>query len=358
MRISLSILFLFCLLFPSAPSLSQNTPKPVVGCYYFDGWADRSSANFHLDSMPQNYPDREPLSGWYDDTLALVHQQTEWAHQAGIDFFIFDWYWLEKTTNPHERRSLNSALQFFRSDSNKQGMRYALLYVNNGNFAIPPSAWQAQCRRWIQEDFSNPNYFKIEGKPLLVVFSVGDMEQTWGGTQGVAGAWQQLRELALQAGLPGVYIVACATPGPQNGWNDLPRLAQEGYDAFSGYNYPGVPGTQPGENPYALLLDGSLQIWDDFANANRKPYIPVITDGWDSRPWHETNFWYKRSPQELTLFVQLAREWWLAHPNMHVLPNRPLLFLEAWNELGEGSYIVPTKGDRFRYLNALKQALK
>lgn len=348
----------FCICLQGAYAKGLKTPPPLVGCYYFDGWADRSANNFHLDSMPQNYPQREPLSGWYDDTLPLVHQQVAWARQAGIDFFIFDWYYLAHDTNAHERKSLNSAVKLFRSDPNKLGMRYALLYVNNGIFSIPPSEWDAQCARWIKEDFSDANYVKIEGKPLLVVFSVGDMEKTWGGVEGVAKAWQRLRELARQANLPGVYLVACATPGPQHGWNDLNRLVQEGYDAFSGYNYLGVPGTHEGENPYALLIDGSLQIWDDFANDGRKPYIPVSTDGWDPRPWHETNFWYTRTPQEFELFVRMAREWWLAHPNMHVLPDRPLLFVEAWNELGEGSYIVPTKGDRFAYLDALKRALK
>jgi hypothetical protein len=65
---------------------SQAAPKPLVGVYYFDGWADRTAGNFHIKTMPTNYAKREPLSGWYDDRAELVHQQVVDARSAGIDF--------------------------------------------------------------------------------------------------------------------------------------------------------------------------------------------------------------------------------------------------------------------------------
>ena len=68
------------------------SPKPLVGVYYFDGWADHTPANFHIKTMPTDYPQREPLSGWYDDTAEVVHRQVVEARSAGIDFFLFDWY--------------------------------------------------------------------------------------------------------------------------------------------------------------------------------------------------------------------------------------------------------------------------
>jgi Glycosyltransferase WbsX len=339
------------------PPRPLRTAAPVVGMYYFDGWADRSPANFHVDGMPTNYPDREPLTGWYDDTAAAAHAQVVSARKAGVNFFIFDWYDLRRDKNRSDR-TLNSAVNFFRHDRRLHGMQFALLYVNNGAFSIQPDRWDAACQRWVAAYFRHPAYFKINGKPLLVVFSVGDMEKTWGDPKGVAGAWTRLRSAARQARLPGVFVVACATPGPRNGWSDLNRLAQEGYDAYSGYNYPGVPGTVRGRNPYRVLVQGSVAIWDAFAADGRRPYIPVVTDGWDSRPWKETPYWYERTPAELRSFVAQAIRWERAHPDMRVLDRRPLIFVEAWNELGEGSYVVPTRGDQGTYARALRQALR
>lgn len=328
---------------------------PQVGIYYFDGWAHPSPSDIHVGTMPQNYPERKPLSGWYDNSAALVHQQIEWAQGAGATFFIFDWYDTSRDKNPSDQ-TLNSAVTFFKHDPNKLGMQYALLYVNNGSFSIPRAKWTAACHQWVNNFLKDPAYFKIGGKPLLVVFGVGAMEREWGGPQGVAMAWKKLRDTAMQAGLPGVFVVGSTLPGPQNGWPNLKAMVPEGYDAYSGYNYPGEPGTVPGNNPYSLLARGSLAIFNDFASDGSTPFIPVVTDGWDPRPWNETPFWYTRSPAEFSSFVTSTLGWWCDHPAMRVTAS-PLIFIEAWNELGEGSYLVPTSGDGFAYTKALKQGL-
>jgi hypothetical protein len=351
----MGVLLSGCIMILTIAASAMNAPQ--VGIYYFDGWADVSAQNFHLNNLPDKYPEREPLSGWYDNSAALVHQQADWAHQSGITFFIFDWYDSVRDSNPSDQ-TLNSALQYFREDKHKPNMKYALLYVNNGAFSIPASEWPAACQKWIEQDFKNKDYFKVDGKPLLAVFSAGDMEQTWGGPEGVHGAWDALRTAARKSGLPGVYVVCCATPGPKNGWTNLDTLATEGYDAYSGYNYTGVAGTVKGANPYSVLVKGSVDIWNDFATDGRKPYIPVVTDGWDSRPWNETPYWYERTPQELENFVTQAFVWWKQNPSVRAMKTTPLIFVEAWNELGEGSYIAPTKGDKFAYTRALKAGIE
>jgi hypothetical protein len=213
------------------------------------------------------------------------------------------------------------------------------------------------CHRWVKTYLADPNYQRLDRRPLFVVYNPREMENLWGGTQAVAAALLHLREMARDAGLPGIFLMTCATPGPTNGWNDLNGLVQEGYDAFTGYNYIGIAGTKPGSNPYSRLVQGNVEIWDDFAADGRRPYVPVITDGWDSRPWGETPFWYERTPGQFEEFVRLGLRWWREHPRMHVTENHPFLLIEAWNELGEGSYIQPTEGDGDAYCQALRRAL-
>jgi hypothetical protein len=179
-------------------------------------------------------------------------------------------------------------VSFFQQDPHKSGMNYASLYANHKPFNIPQAEWKAACQGWVNDHFKNGAYFKINGKPLFVVFSVREMEHAWGGPQGVAQGRNELRAVAEEAGLPGVFVIACANPGPKNSRTNLDTLASEGYDAYSGYNYVRMPGTVNGETPYSLLVQGSLEIWNNFAADSRKPNIPVVTDGWDSRPWNET----------------------------------------------------------------------
>ncbi len=331
--------------------------KPLVGVYYFDGWADRTTANFHIKTMPTDYPQREPLSGWYDDSAEAVHRQVAEARSAGIDFFLFDWYDTERCQNPTDK-TLNTALALFKADRRKHGMKYALLYVNEGSLSVPQTNWDVVCRKWVRDYLTDPNYLRIDNRPLFVVYNAREMERMWGGPPSAALALAHLRQTAKDAGLPGLYLMVCATPGPKNGWNDLGRLVQTGYDAFTGYNYTGMAGTQKGSNLYEKLVKGSVEIWDAFAADGRRPYVPVVTDGWDSRPWAETAFWYERTPAQFEDFIEVALKWWRDHPEMHVTGRRPFILIEAWNELGEGSYIVPTKGDGDAYLKALRRALK
>jgi hypothetical protein len=87
-----------------------------------------------------------------------------------------------------------------------------------------------------------------------------------------------------------------------------------------------------------------------------------VMAGWDPRPWHERVegrlFWYKRTPALFGHFVRDAIRWSAANPVALVRDQRrPLVLIEAWNELGEGSYIVPTIGTCHRYGRALARAL-
>jgi hypothetical protein len=88
-----------------------------------------------------------------------------------------------------------------------------------------------------------------------------------------------------------------------------------------------------------------------------------VTDGWDPRPWDERPFgdlfWFTRTPAEVAAFLQDAIAWLRANPSMHVgaASAPPLVLIEAWNELGEGSFVIPTERDRNAYGRALASML-
>ena len=345
----------------AAPADTKPVKRPIVCCYYFDGWADESPGNFHLRQpadidLMDHFPDREPTTGWFDDSLPIVQQQTAMAASAGITAFIFDWYDTTRTTNESDK-TLNSALGLFRSLPDKHGMKYCLLYVNNGSYNIPQDAWAAQCQAWVQGPFKDPDYLKIDGKPALVVYSIKDIIKEWG-ADNIAQPCNILRAAAAAAGFPGVYIIASCRPPSAPASQDPGQPTYYGFDAFTGYNYPRVNGTNvTGENPYSVLVNGSIGFWNGFANTDRVPYIPVVTAGWDPRPWKKGAFWYDRTPSEFADFVTQAMQWSLAHPITPNLSGTPVIVVEAWNELGEGSYIMPTRGDGDAYARALRNAV-
>jgi hypothetical protein len=87
-----------CLLacaFVPAVARSSGSPSPDarVGAFYFDGWAGDTSS-FHFGGLLSTpFSVRRPLSGWRDNTPASLKAQLRWAHEDGIGFFAFDWYY-------------------------------------------------------------------------------------------------------------------------------------------------------------------------------------------------------------------------------------------------------------------------
>jgi hypothetical protein len=141
---------------------------------------------------------------------------------------------------------------------------------------------------------------------------------------------------------------------------DLSTLGADGYDAVTTYNYPSAPPQVPGAQAFSELADAGEWIWTQAAAKSPLPVIPVVSDGWDPRPWTPaTSTWYVRSPADVTAFVANVVDIAESSPRVRPepSPSPPLVMMEAWNEVGEGSYILPTVGDGSSYGDALAAML-
>lgn len=338
---------------PAAPA------KVCAGAYYFDGWTGKTDQIHLPPRLREEFADREPVWGWYDDSLPIVEQQIDCAADHGLAFFAFDWYWPE---DADKRTPLNTGLDLYRQAKNKQRLQFCLLVANHAGFRIGPADWEAVTDVWVRL-FREPTHLKVGGKPLLIFFSPRELHQAFGSSTAVKGAFDQLDAKARAAGLEGVYIAACATPGPIHDWNDLAELKAEGYSCFTGYTYAGHPVKGPDKiQPFSRLIEGHEEIWNRFAATSPLPYCPVVTTGWDKRPWEdpaklETHAVYypDRTPTQVSDFVARAIKWLDLHPDKTT--KERVLLLYAWNENGEGGYLTPTKALGDTYLKAVSKAL-
>ena len=349
------------------PTAAASQTRARVGAYYFDGWSGPLT-NFHFQGLPLGpYQNREPLSGWQDSSPCAVEQQLATAHNFGIDFFVFDWYFNATVNSPGE--NLNSALQITHSLPDRHGMQYAILYVGGPPFDVEPGDWTAAVNEWVGY-MTDPAYVKINGKPAFFIINVGQMRQVFATSAAVISALAELRSAAQAQGLAGVYVVGGfgvpdGTVG-QHSLSDGFSIAQEdGYDAIGFYGYPFAPTPVNGELPFSTLSAAGHWTWDEAASGSSLPFIPTAMSGWDPRPWNETEgntgdlLWYSRTPSDVAAFVQDAITWTADNPNLRpeAPPAQPLVLIEAWNELGEGSHIIPTVEDGTSYGDALAAML-
>jgi hypothetical protein len=321
--------------------------KYRIGTFYFPGWRDNqvgAPAKLPWERI-KAFPEREPMLGWYDDgDPAVVEQQLKWMHTYGIDFVVFDWYW--GGTESMLTQSLNAYLM---ADS-KRLVPFALLWANHSDVPRTRAEFTAMVRFWLNRYFHRPEYLKVDGKPVLYIFSHPDfIRQAEQVGQSFASLLADAESMARKEGFPGIYFVGGTHVHPSL----INNAASSGYSAFSSYNYHGKANEI--STSYAGLDEAYRYIWKWIVTNSSIPYIVPMTQGWDKRPWGGSkNPLHDNSVSSPETFGQHLRA---AKALMDTNPAKTMKMgvICCWNEFGEGSYIEPTKHYGFQYLEQVKK---
>jgi hypothetical protein len=338
---------------------TKLNPQPMIGAYYFDGWAGKNgSANdpnepwaanapTHVTRrMVEEFPDREPVWGWRDDSLEIMERQIDLAADHGLAFFAFCWYWHDDGLAINKRGigedSLNKGLELFLKAKNNHRMKFCLLVANHAGFEIKGTEHWKEAGEFLMPYLGHKQYLTVEGKPLVIIFNSGG---------GDKAGFAAMRETARKAGLPGLAIAANGSGSPESGFNYRTHYAiAPGYDAGSA------------RHGYEELVSANKAQWR--GSPSLQPYIPIATSGFDKRPWegpaglNQKAGWYftDRTPEQFAEFLRDAIAWMDTHPSQTTAERIMLIY--AWNEFGEGGYIAPTRGDPDgQYLEALKSVV-
>jgi len=332
----------------------QSKLNMKVGAYYFDGWAGENhnannpektwakNAPTHLTRrLAEEFSDREPVWGWRDDSQEIMERQIDLAADNGIEFFLFCWYWRDSNGPVNreaiENLSLHTSLNLYMKAKNKHRIKYGFLVANHEGSEINGAEnWYMATEYWMPY-LKDPQFVTVDGKPLVVIFNAKGIEN-----DGLA----TMQEVAIQAGLPGLSIAGCGNTDNKN------------FTHRTHYNI--VPGYSGGseEHKYAELVEATKNKWIGKVD---QPYIPEITVGWDKRPWetpaglNQKQGWYfpDRTPKQFSDFLSAASQW--MDENQSDTTKERIVLVYAWNELGEGGYLVPTKGDpEASYLKVIK----
>lgn len=331
----------------------------MFGAYFFDGWAGRhkladdpshpwaKDAPTHLtERMLEEFPEREPIWGWRDDSQEIMERQIDLAADNGLEFFAFCWYWQDNggpiNVQKIREQSMHLSMELYLKAKNRHRLKFCLLVANHQGFEIKGTeAWKQAADFWMPY-LKHPQHLTVDGKPLVIIFNAegGDKE-----------GFDYLQGAAHKAGLPGVAIAGCAGGTPEMGYTHRTH-----YNIIPGY----VEGGE--EHKYAELVAANEAGWE---GSREQPCIPIITAGWDKRPWegprgqNQPEGWYfpDRTPEQFEQALRNSVKWMDEHSDK-VTAER-LVLIYAWNEFGEGGHIAPTKGDPDgKYLKAIKKVAK
>lgn len=319
----------------------------------------------------KHYPDDnqgvKPLWGYENEAdPVVVARKIDAATAAGVNVFIYDWYWYGG------RPFLEEALdEGFLKAPNCERMKFYIMYANHDvtklwdnkvarpekNKVVWPARitdgdWNTIVARWISLYFSKPNYYKINGCPVVSIYDVEAFVR-WDGAARAEERIAHLRNEARKAGFPGVHLQGI----------DRCRPCELNVDSVTLYNWGLRTGdkylwNETGwEGSYAEWGVDAVSAFDAVkrdANSIGAVYFPNLTCGWDTNSRYPPNqrrpIIHGSNPKDFERFARMVKAW----ADKNIPDDMPrLITVNAWNEWTEGAYLEPDDRFGYGYLNAL-----
>jgi hypothetical protein len=332
---------------------AQTGDKIYLGAYYFDGWQPEYQKGVINDKLTTLFPERTPIWGWQTSTPDVMKKQIDAAADAGIKFFSFDWYYPNSKKYTYKTMPLNHALGLYSVAPNKSRLKFNLMVINQKYFVIGPDDWDTVTAEWIRL-FKDPQYVKVDGKPLITFFTDKSLIKSFGSVEAVRQALDKFRLACKNAGFKGVTIATGVSPaaGP------VQEAAACGFDLLTGYSYRSGD-IRRGTIPIEEIQ--STKLWDRVIQNTGVPFMPVITLNWDPRTKNMLPM-YKQSPVYVgysakTVYnsIQIAKKWMADNPNNTTKERVAIMY--AWNEYNEGAWLTPSVAWGNQLLDAVKKAV-
>lgn len=318
-----------------------------------------------------------PLWGYENEAdPKVMEKKISNALKYGVNTFIYDWYWYDG--RPFLEDGLNNG--FLKAKNNRK-MKFYLMWANHDhNSYLDPSNpdkskvyWQGEVDRptfeqmtehIINDYFKQPNYYKIDGKPVFAIYELSTFINGLGGMEQAIDALNYFREKTREAGFPGLHLQGILwgafpssipnTPGDKTPTQNQTAL-QLGLNSLTNYQWCHyVPMDR--RQDYKAWGDKGVAEWENFDRQFDIPFFPQVSISWDPNPRYpvgEQNHIYNASPKQFEEYLKAAKKYADEHPQ-----QPPLITINAWNEWAEGSYLEPDKRNGYEYLKAIQRVFK
>lgn len=306
-----------------------------------------------------------PLWGYESDSdPRAVARKIDAAVAHGVNVFIYDWYWYGG--RPFLEEALDKG---FLGASNNEKMKFFIMWANHhvtnlwdnrvGAKDWKKPIWTAHVgedefrvigRRWIEQYFKRPNYYRYDGKPVLMIYELSRFIEGVGGLEQTRRALAGLRADCKAAGLGGLHVMICdAKVNPRS------TVAYLNVDSASIYNFVQWASAE-GDPEYTQWAMAAEKRFDTAREAlGVSNYFAHASVGWDPNPRYPKDVRVgavrDATPAKFEESLRRVKAWTDAHTPVG---KRKLITVNAWNEWTEGSCLEPDAHWKFGYLEAIR----
>lgn len=337
--------------------LPQFHPIPENDLWWGKGFTEWTNVTRTVPQFIGHYQPRLPGDlGFYDLRVPdIMCQQVEIAKNYGIHGFCFHHYWFagQRLLEMPVRNLLLSPdidINFCLCWANENwsrrwdGSESDILMAQNHS----PEDDIAFIDDLIPS-FMDKRYIRVDGKPVLIVYRATLLPD-------IAATARRWRERVREFGIDDLYLVAAKSFDVGN-----PKLF--GFDAgveFPPHQAAGVKSINYRHQIINPDFNGKIFDYADLAARYGKLDPPeftchkTVTPSWDNcaRKLGNAHTYVNSTPENYAKWLDEALDITMRRP-----PGERLLFINAWNEWGEGAYLEPDRRFGYAYLNATANVL-
>jgi hypothetical protein len=359
------------------------TDHTQIAAIYFPSWHDEPRRNKWLgDGFTEwdlikagrprfegHYQPQIPANGYLDETEpANMQRSCDAAASAGIDAFLWDWYWYEG------QDFLNRPLNETFLSLPDPGIKFALMWANHDWIDVFPARVGKEPELWwrasvdakefarmtdiiISRYILHPQYWRVNERAWFTIFRLDELVNSLGGIVATRAGLEDFRSRARSAGAGELHL------NVMGGYEHFTssQLIELGINTIGTYGWT----EQWTENPpsertfdYGLWRANAQRHWHKERARLALDFVPTVAMGWDSSTrvhqddpleiseWPFNPVVTDNSSEAFGAAVSDAIEF-------AAEGDTPVVVVNAWNEWTEGSYLEPDTRTGDAHLKAL-----
>jgi len=344
--------------------LPQFHPFKENDAWWGKGFTEWSNVAKAIPQFKDHYQPRLPSDlGYYDLRLTdVMAEQINMANLHGIEAFCFHYYWFAG------HRLMEKPLEAYLENDEKLNFPFCLCWANENwtrrwdgseNDILMAQEHSEADNEAVFYDllryFKDKRYITVNGKPLIVIYRpdiITDLQELT----------KQWRALAVKEGLPGLHLVSTNAFGFKDyqgiGFDAIVEFPPHGIEAGNINSKIELYNNDYTGNVYDYdeVIDFSLQRLESQAESEyAKGYYPTVMTAWDNsaRKPGNGNVFHGATPAKFQRWIDGCYRW--SNDEHH--NGEKFVFVNAWNEWAEGTYLEPDKKYGYAYLNAVRSTI-
>ena len=251
---------------------------------------------------------RKPIWGYVNEANPKVMEmEIDEAVSHGVNVFIYDWYWYDN--RPFLENCLNDG---FLKAKNNDKMKFYIMWANHdigyswdirnsdeeGNYSLEEwtkallytggvtrGQFEIIADRMIDNYFTHPSYYTIDGKPVFMIFTLPVLINGLGGVKETKEALEWFRNRCVEKGLKGLHLQLNQHKVCYNIYDGEHCMTIEevvkyfGFDSCTNYQMINVVGGDGVEGNYPEIVEKAKEGWERLDNDTSVAYFPQVGCG-------------------------------------------------------------------------------